>query len=87
MTFRTSERCGLALQRFLRLLEQTHVLDRDDRLVGEGLKQLNVVVGKQAGLAARDADRANGIAVAQQRHEDRATPAADSRYLPYPWRR
>ncbi len=35
---------GLLLQRFLRLVEQPHVLDRDHRLVAEGLQQLELLV-------------------------------------------
>ena len=35
---------GLLLQRLLGLVEQPHVLDRDHRLVGEGLQQLDLLV-------------------------------------------
>ena len=31
-------------------LEQPHVLDGDDRLVGEGLRQLDLPVGETGGL-------------------------------------
>ncbi len=45
----------------LELLEQAHVLDGDHRLVGEGLQQLDLLVGERADLApattADDADR------------------------------
>ena len=34
---------GLLLERFLGLVEQPHVLDRDHRLVGEGLQQRDLV--------------------------------------------
>ena len=37
---------GLPLQRFLGLVEQPDVLDRDHGLVGEGLQQLDVVIGE-----------------------------------------
>ena len=37
----------------LHLLEQPDILDGDDRLIGEGLKQLDMMVGKSAGLSAR----------------------------------
>src|SRR5436853_476128 len=64
---------GLLLQRFtqvfrarLHLFEQPHVLDRDDSLVGEGLKQLDMMVGKRAGLCARDADLPDRHAIAHQ---------------------
>ena len=46
---------GLPLQRLLGLVEQPRVLDGDHGLVGEGLQQLNVMVGERAGLDARDA--------------------------------
>ncbi len=50
---------GLLLQRVgqvpvpgLELLEQAHVLDGDDRLVGEGLQQLDLLVRERPGLGA-----------------------------------
>ena len=33
--------------------EQPHVLDRDDRLVGERLEERDLLVGERAGLSAR----------------------------------
>ena len=43
---------GLPLQRFLRLVEQPHVLDRDHGLVGEGLQQRDLLVAElDAGCA------------------------------------
>jgi hypothetical protein len=41
--------CGLLLECFLRLIEQTHILNSDDGLVGEGLKERNLRVGEPAG--------------------------------------
>ena len=38
---------GLPLQRLLRLVEQPRVLDRDHRLVGEGLEQRDLLVGER----------------------------------------
>ena len=35
----------LLLERFLGLVEQAHVFDRDRRLVGEGLQQRDLLVG------------------------------------------
>ena len=59
---------GLLLQRLghlaiagLQLLEQPHVLDGDDGLVGEGLEQLDLPVGERTDLAPRDDDRADGL--------------------------
>ena len=51
-------RGGLLLQRFLRLVEQPRVLDRDHRLVGEGLRQRDLPVGERTGVGAHDADGA-----------------------------
>ena len=48
---------GLPLERLLGLVEQAHVLDRDHRLVGEGLQQRDLLVGKRPGLG-----RATGMA-------------------------
>ena len=41
------------------LLEQPHVLDRDDRLLGEGLEQLDLLVGEGPGSARADDDHAD----------------------------
>ena len=37
---------GLLLERLFRLVEQPHVLDRDHRLVGEGLEKRDLLVGE-----------------------------------------
>ena len=53
----------------LQLLEQPHVLDGDDGLVGEGLEQLDLLVGEGSGLArAPTAIAPDGHAVAQHRN-------------------
>src|SRR5262249_26029060 len=55
---------------------QPHVLDRDDRLVGERLQQRDLVVGEGPGLRAPYADRPKRGTVAQ--HGDaEATAQAD----------
>ena len=41
----------LPLERLLGLVEQAHVLDRDHRLVGEGLEQRDLLVGERPHLA------------------------------------
>src|SRR5262249_20095074 len=48
----------------LHLVEQPHVLDRDHRLVGEGLQERDLSIGEQPRLNARDRNRPNGDAVA-----------------------
>ena len=40
-------------------LNSRDVLDRDHGLVGEGLQQLNVMIGERSRLLARDADHAD----------------------------
>ena len=52
-------RRGLLLQRFFEFLEQPHVLDGDDRLIGEGFKQLDLRRGEGAHLDATRVQRAN----------------------------
>src|SRR5262249_25520703 len=64
------------------LLEQADVLDGDDSLIGEGLEQIDVAVGKGTRFGSLDDDRANGRAVAQHRHCEDASPVASARNLP-----
>src|SRR5439155_6234751 len=49
----------LLFQRLLELLEQPHVLDRDHRLVGEGLQQLDLRGGEGPYLGAPRRQRSN----------------------------
>ena len=48
MTWSTSAGRRLLLERLLRLVEEARVLDRDDRLVGEGLEQRDLLVRELA---------------------------------------
>ena len=57
----------LLLERFLRLVEQPSVLDRDHRLVGEGLEQRELLVGERLGRLAQHADRADAAVLPQHR--------------------
>ena len=61
----------------LHLLEQPHVLDRDHRLVGEGLDQLDLLVGERPHLRARQREDADRLALAQQRHAEDGAEAAE----------
>ena len=68
---------GLVLERFLEIaragvqfVEQADILDRDDGLVGEGLKQVDLPLRKRLDLAARYGDCADRIAVLQDRHRE-----------------
>src|SRR5258706_10364256 len=54
----------LSLERFLRLVEETDILDGDDRLIGERLHQADLTVGERSGLALPDEDRADRPALA-----------------------
>ena len=58
----------LLLQRLFRLVEQPHVLDGDDRLVGEGLEELDLLVGERPHLGPPDGDRPDGLGPAEQRN-------------------
>jgi hypothetical protein len=62
----------LALERFLRLVEQTDVLDRDHRLVGEGLQQVFVPAQDRPGPGPGDGNRANGLLSECRPHGPRA---------------
>ena len=66
----------LLLERLPDLVEQPHVLDRDDRLVGESFQQFELPFGYRTGLAPARRDRAEHLIAAQHRHGDRAAPAA-----------
>ena len=70
----------LLLQRLLGLVEQAHVLDRDHRLVGEGLQQRDLLAARTAAGSARSTLIAPMACVlAQHRHEQHAAKAARSR--------
>ena len=61
---------GLLLERLLGLVEQAHVLDRDHRLVGEGLQQRDLLRRRsRPWLGAQTMISADGLALAHQRHE------------------
>jgi hypothetical protein len=59
----------------LELAQQVRILDGDDRLVGEGLEQNDLVGGESPGLTARYGDRAERFLVPQQR-DGHETPEA-----------
>ena len=52
MTPKNFARRCLLFQRFLEFLEQSHVLDGDHRLIGEGFKQFDLRRSKGAHLDA-----------------------------------
>ena len=61
----------------MQLLEEADVLDGDHGLIGEGLQQLDLVVGERAGLLPSDRDGADWSPLAQHRHPER-TPSTES---------
>src|SRR6185312_7358235 len=65
----------LLLQRLAQLVEQPRVLDGDDGMGGEILKQLDLPLGEGTHLLAVDDDGADELAVLEHRHTDkRARP-------------
>jgi hypothetical protein len=58
-------RC-LLLQRLLRLVEQPHVLNGNDCLVGEGLEEGDLPVGEGTERRPRDPDRPDGATPVQE---------------------
>src|SRR5689334_10786991 len=58
----------------LQLREQAHVLDRDHRLVGKGLKEHDLLVAEGTHFASADKDRANGNALTQEGSAERRAP-------------
>jgi hypothetical protein len=66
---------GLLLERFLGLVEEARVLDRDHGLVGEGLEQGDLARQERARLLTRDDDRADAAIVEQQGSEENRLPS------------
>src|SRR5215470_16700811 len=64
---------GLPFQRLLRLGEQPHILDGDDGLVGEGLQQRDLFVGKPTDRRARHEDRSDRAALTPNGDDEQAT--------------
>ena len=71
------ERIAQFLGALLLGFEQPHVLDGDDRLVGEGFDQLDLLVGEWLDGRACQRDHADRMSFAQQRHAQHGAEAAD----------
>ena len=69
-------RRGLLLQRLAGFVDQPRVLHCDDRLGGEILQQRDLLVGERTHLLAIDVDRADHIAVSEQRDRQQCADAA-----------
>src|SRR5215467_2982767 len=63
----------------LQLFEQTHVLDRYDGLISEGLEQLDLRIRKRSGLRPIDENRPNRHPFVEHRNPENASPPADER--------
>ena len=63
----------------LNLLEESHILDGDDRLVGKGLEKLDLLVGEGLGLLAAHHDRPERDPFTQERCGERRPVAEPSR--------
>ena len=73
------QRFGEIAVAFLQFLEQPHVLDGDDGLVGEGLKQRHLLFGKRLDLRSTNGNHPNGpvppaVAASQEMYECRRAP-------------
>src|SRR5262249_32728591 len=69
----------LLFEGLLRLVEQADVLDGDDRLVGEGLKQCNLSLCKELGFGASNSDSTNGDGFPQERTAENGPVAEAAR--------
>ncbi len=72
------DRAGELLRPRLQRAQQPGVLDRDHRLVREGLEERDLVVGEAPGFAAVHSDRSQRFVVTKERHHDRASVATDT---------
>src|SRR4029453_13256503 len=64
------QRLAQLLGASLHLVEQSHVLDHDHRLVGEGGRQLDLLVGEWAHRTPGKHDDADGISLSQERNAE-----------------
>ena len=79
---------GLAFEQLLQIARQLaqlgqepRVLDRDDRLVGEGADQLDLALAERLDPAAAKRDHADRLAFAQQRYAERRADVANRNRL------
>ena len=71
------ERFGQLLRARLHLVEQPHVLNRDDRLIREGRHQLDLLVRERPQRAARQDDHADRSSFPQQWNPEHAAEGRD----------
>src|SRR5262245_24175548 len=58
---------GLLLQGFTQFVEQPRVLDSDDRLIGEGLGEFDLLIGERFKYRSGEHKRADRSTISQQR--------------------
>ena len=87
---RRMPRCRLPLERLaqltvpsLKLLEEAHVLDRDDRLGGEGPQELDLAL-REGALRAGHVEGAEGATIPEHRDDDQAAEPLGLRELAKP---
>src|SRR5262249_61400415 len=62
------DRMGELRRARFQLLEQANVLDGDDRLIREGLHELDLAIGELLAPLPAHRDGAHGMAIAEDRH-------------------
>src|SRR5262249_4429432 len=67
---------------FLFCLEQSNILDRNHRLVGEGLEQRQLFIREGAGFESVDYNRANCLSATEQGHSEQASKISFLRCRP-----
>ena len=65
----------------LDFIEQTHVLDRDHRLIGKGCHQLDVLVVEWAHNGSAQQDHTDRAALAQKRYAEMRAKATQLLYF------
>src|SRR5262249_41094408 len=73
--------CRQRLVLILQLLEQPHVLDGYDRLVGEGLEKRDLLLAEELDLCSAERDAADGDTLSQQRNTEDCVEAEAPRVL------
>src|SRR5262249_52318143 len=68
-------RCRQITVARFQLLEQPHILNGDDGLVGEGLEQRDLVVAESTGFATGHRDGPDRLILTKQRHYRLTSPA------------
>src|SRR5262249_57253074 len=68
---------GLLLQRFAQLVEQARIFDRNHRLGGEVLQQLNLLVAERLHLLTVEGQVSDRLALLEHGHYDDGTNAGE----------